>query len=119
MHPEFFVVNPVVLMSKNFFLRGKDSFVCMCTVPEKLHFTFSDSLLEKDDEKSSFEVISNRMLDRSRIVLCVFMFAVLAFNPFSLLFSNKQAVVDEYGHSGRTLLEFDASVSQGKFKEKF
>ncbi|XP_025084954.1 sterol regulatory element-binding protein 1-like isoform X2 [Pomacea canaliculata] len=71
-----------------------------------------DSLLEKDDEKSSFEVISNRMLDRSRIVLCVFMFAVLAFNPFSLLFSNKQAVGDEYGHSGRTLLGLHASVSQ-------
>ena len=53
------------------------------------------------------------MLDRSRMTLCVFMFAILAFNPFTSLLSGSGSQLDGAagggGHGGgRTLQSVDA-----------
>ena len=51
------------------------------------------------------------MLDRSRMTLCVFMFAILAFNPFTSLLSSSGSQLDGAGGGGhgggRTLQSVD------------
>lgn len=53
-------------------------------------------------------VISQSMLDRSRIALCMMMLAVFAFNPFGKFLSHADSAVSHYNKpSGRVILEAD------------
>ncbi|KAL8615034.1 hypothetical protein ACOMHN_057938 [Nucella lapillus] len=67
-----------------------------------------DDLQDSMMEDQSSLGVDHGMLDRSRLVLCVFMFGVLAFNPVNLLFSSHlQAASGTGGHTGRTLQGLD------------
>lgn len=69
----------------------------------------SDSSLAIEDTVYSLNTPS-AMLDRSRIFLCMFMFCVLAFNPFNYFIeSPSHSVSNEGHHPSRTLLEFEAN----------
>ena len=53
------------------------------------------------------------MLDRSRMTLCVFMFAFLAFNPFTSLLGGAVSKIDGVGGGhggGRTLQSVDVEA---------
>ncbi|KAK6173452.1 hypothetical protein SNE40_016898 [Patella caerulea] len=66
---------------------------------------FDDSPGSPMDSSNEDSFDQSGMLDRSRMVLCVFMFAVLAFNPFNAVFKSGigQKFSSNIGHSGRTL----------------
>ena len=71
-------------------------------------------------EKSITSLSSTGMLDRSRMALCVFMFGVLAFNPFSSLIGQSSNSVGSFVNSrvhdgGRMLFGLEESGKQ-KFK---
>lgn len=64
--------------------------------------------LSKDDSNDSFA--SRGMLDHNRVMLCMFMFAFLAFNPFSYLMKigiHGRASLDSDIHTGRAILSDD------------
>ena len=56
-----------------------------------------------DSGDDTFDISSPGMMDRSRMVLCVFMFAVLAFNPFNMILGGSGRNVENAVHHGRTL----------------
>lgn len=64
-------------------------------------------------------VISQSMLDRSRIALCMMMLAVFAFNPFGTFLSHADSAVTNFNKPGRVILgtgklfclEFRLSIS--------
>ncbi|KAL8576347.1 hypothetical protein ACOMHN_048914 [Nucella lapillus] len=69
---------------------------------------FEDMDMVPDERRSTFGLAQN-ISDRARLVLCVFMCGVIAFNPFNLLFGSQlQSAGDSVQHSGRTLLQNNA-----------
>ncbi|XP_071951567.1 sterol regulatory element-binding protein 1-like [Antedon mediterranea] len=72
-----------------------------------------------EDDSLSDTVPSPRgMLDRTRMGLCIFLFAVLAFNPFGSLITNQNSPSDDYG-TGRTLLGVDVEAEQSWYDWMF
>lgn len=59
----------------------------------------------KDDSDEESMGVSKGMLDHSRMALCMFMIAVISFNPFGLVFSKVGLTGNEYSEKieGRSL----------------
>ncbi|XP_076467423.1 sterol regulatory element-binding protein 1-like [Babylonia areolata] len=65
------------------------------------------------EERTSF-VLTQSISDRARLALCVFMFGILAFNPFNFLFGSRlHGTADTSAHAGRTLLQSSPDSQQG------
>lgn len=60
------------------------------------------------------------MADHSRLVLCMFLFAVVAFNPFGNLISNNNMSFSQYSWAekidGRTILNAKIGILFNKYK---
>ncbi|XP_033098326.1 sterol regulatory element-binding protein 1-like isoform X2 [Anneissia japonica] len=76
--------------------------------------------MEEEEEDNMSDAIPSPggMLDRTRMGLCIFLFAVLAFNPFGSLITNQDAPSGEYG-GGRTLLATDIQAEQSWYDWMF
>lgn len=68
--------------------------------------------LIQDKEDSSDSFLTRGMMDRTRIMLCMFVFGILAFNPFSYFLNVAGGGLgfdDSTGHTGRVILSEDAA----------
>ncbi|XP_041360280.1 sterol regulatory element-binding protein 1-like isoform X2 [Gigantopelta aegis] len=72
-----------------------------------------------DSGDDSFGISPAGMLDRSRMVLCVFMFGILAFNPFNMILGGSNTNVESPGYHGRTLQGLNEKVGQSWYEWLF
>lgn len=63
----------------------------------------SPQVKEESDEENS-TVLSRGMLDHSRLTLCMFMLAIVAFNPFNMAVKTMKEVGEHYSGTGRSIL---------------
>ncbi|XP_063415532.1 sterol regulatory element-binding protein 1-like [Mytilus trossulus] len=80
--------------------------------PGSYDFDMTPSPSSDSDSSDSGSVVGG-MADKSRFALCVFMFSILAFNPFGSLIGSigSDGSNRGYHHGGRTLLASDESDS--------
>lgn len=71
----------------------------------------------KEEENNSF--VTNGMLDRSRVALFIFVFAILVFNPFSYILPTKIGLTGDNGFqwTGRVILSEDGKESEGWWQD--
>ncbi|KAG8226034.1 hypothetical protein J437_LFUL004155 [Ladona fulva] len=76
------------------------------SLPPSPDTSFSSKLVKEEQDESSMMNITRGMLDHSRIALCMFMFSILAFNPFGMLLNTVSDVSKDYStkSDGRSIL---------------
>ncbi|XP_046393991.1 sterol regulatory element-binding protein 1 [Ischnura elegans] len=85
------------------------------SLPPSPDTSFSTTMVKEEDDESSIMNITKGMLDHTRMALCMFMFSILAFNPFGMLLNTVSDVSREYSskHEGRTILGNSDDVTSG------
>jgi hypothetical protein len=69
--------------------------------------------MKEEDDDAIGVGIARGMLDHSRMALCLFMFAVVAFNPFGVVLKRYTGPIRDYSSTvldGRTLLHVQSST---------
>ncbi|KAK5643835.1 hypothetical protein RI129_007680 [Pyrocoelia pectoralis] len=61
----------------------------------------------KTDSDDETKTITRGMLDHSKMALCMFMFAIISFNPFGVAFNKLSGRSDDYSGTNRLLLSED------------
>ncbi|XP_069702898.1 sterol regulatory element-binding protein 1 [Periplaneta americana] len=83
--------------------------------PEDAYSEMRD-IKEEDEDMMRLSVAQKGMVDHSRLMVCIFMFAVLAFNPLGIILNKSLDTGGDYSASvveGRTLQHVDSSESYG------